>query len=807
MGVNFDSPNTTSVEAMASQMDLTARRYRKWSSGDQIRLVVGLAALSIGLFLAVVAQNTIGGAEADLLAWFNRLPNRTIGLVIGAGQLIVVVVPLAVWALLLWRRQFRLWGMQILAMNVASWVLTLIESRYADRLGVIEDAHGITRGWLADAGFPTSSAIAASAAFVTVSAPWLSRRWRQATWSTLIVLVLLRVVASGEPPLDIIVAVSMGMVVGSLALLIFGSPQPTSHATELLAALRALGMDPSDIERLDTDGSTPRYLVTQADREDALIVKLRTPNDRSSDLLDRLWAAVRLRSSEVERPFSSLKRRVEHEAFAMTVASSLGASVPTVVGLGETESGTVFLASSRVDGVALAECDDELVTSTVLASLWSQILDLRRGRLAHRNLALTNVMIDSDASARIIDFDRAEISAGDRDLDRDVAELLVSLSAKIGVARTVDSAIETLGSDVVAATLPQLQPLALPPEIRARAKRHKGLLNELGAAVIEHTGAEEVELERLQRVRPRTILMIGAGSLAFYSLLPQLANVDETVDALRDANLWWIPAIIAGSAATYVFATISALGAYSMSLPVVATLRSQLASSFTALVAPANAGGMALGVRFLQKAGFATSAASSAVGLNALGSIVVHVVLLFAFVSWTGQTGVGSFDLPDTSTALAFIALVLALCGLLLLISPIRHRVVGPIVRIVKSAGGHLGSVFTSPPRVLALFGGSALITFAYAATLGFSVEAFGGGLSVPEICTAFMVAVTIATIAPTPGGLGALEATMIAALAGFGMDHGAAVGAVLTFRVATFWLPILPGWYTFAWMQRNGEL
>ena len=67
--------------------------------------------------------------------------------------------------------------------------------------------------------------------------------------------------------------------------------------------------------------------------------------------------------------------------------------------------------------------------------------------------------------------------------------------------------------------------------------------------------------------------------------------------------------------------------------------------------------------------------------------------------------------------------------------------------------------------------------------------------------------AVTIATIAPTPGGLGALEATMIAALAGFGMDHGPAVGAVLTFRLATFWLPILPGWYTFAWMQRNGEL
>ena len=113
--------------------------------------------------------------------------------------------------------------------------------------------------------------------------------------------------------------------------------------------------------------------------------------------------------------------------------------------------------------------------------------------------------------------------------------------------------------------------------------------------------------------------MIVAGSLAFYSLLPQLANVDETVDALGNANLWWLPAIIAASIATYVFATVSALGAYSLDLSVLATFRSQVASSFTALVAPANAGGMALGVRFLQKAGFTTPAASSAVGLNALG--------------------------------------------------------------------------------------------------------------------------------------------------------------------------------------------
>jgi|TARA_B110000483_G_scaffold45649_1_gene57010 uncharacterized membrane protein YbhN (UPF0104 family) len=47
----------------------------------------------------------------------------------------------------------------------------------------------------------------------------------------------------------------------------------------------------------------------------------------------------------------------------------------------------------------------------------------------------------------------------------------------------------------------------------------------------------------------------------------------------------------------------------------------------------------------------------------------------------------------------------------------------------------------------------------------------------------------------------------MIAALSGFGLDAPIAISAVLTFRLATFWLPIAPGWATFVWMERRGEI
>ena len=55
-------------------------------------------------------------------------------------------------------------------------------------------------------------------------------------------------------------------------------------------------------------------------------------------------------------------------------------------------------------------------------------------------------------------------------------------------------------------------------------------------------------------------------------------------------------------------------------------------------------------------------------------------------------------------------------------------------------------------------FGGAFMLIVAYIAALWFSLEAFGGGLSVAQIGAAYLGAAAIANVAPTPGGLGALE-------------------------------------------------
>ena len=109
-----------------------------------------------------------------------------------------------------------------------------------------------------------------------------------------------------------------------------------------------------------------------------------------------------------------------------------------------------------------------------------------------------------------------------------------------------------------------------------------------------------------------------------------------------------------------------------------------------------------------------------------------------------------------------------------------------------------------SPGKIALLLGGSAVLTLSYVLAVYFSTVAFGGGLDLAQVGAAYLVGSAIATAAPTPGGLGALEAAVIAGLVSAGMPSTEAVPAVFLFRIATYWLPILPGWFAFNHLRRE---
>jgi undecaprenyl-diphosphatase len=669
---------------------------------------------------------------------------------------------------------------------------------------------------------------------VVIASSWLSQRWRRALWGGVVVLTLLRVVASGEPPLDLIIAVAVGLALGSLALVVFGSPSADPSGEELVGVLQAIG-DPAAIAQAGggTESASPlAYLVTMRDGT-LLDLRLRTPHDRSADLLDRLWRYVRLRSIDSDAPFSTLSRRVEHEALSLTMAAKAGARVRDVRAMVAAPSGCIGLLVEHIPNAVAASDESVTVDRAQLIDLWRQVALLHRRRIAHRSLTLAHVAVVDQGAAgapgdtnaapggapgmagvarderTILDgFDRSRITATDRDLAVDTAQLLVDSALRVGAEPAVEAAVAVLGSNAVVRAVPFLQPPALPGATRRSLRANKAVLDEIRTAVQRGTDAQLAPLDRLDRIRPRTAVSIVALAVAFYALLPQLARAEETAQAAASANWWWLGPIVAGSAATYLFAALAFVASAPGPLPFFSAVRLQVASSFVSQIAPANTGGLAAGVRFLQRAGFEPAAATTAVGLNAIGGLAVHLSLTAAFIAWTGTSGVGGFSLPQANTLLVVIAVVVSASGLVVgLVPSVRRRVAKPLVAHARTAAQTLATVVTDPLRVLELLAGATGITLCYTLTLAAAIQAFGGGISFPQIGAAYLVSSALASAAPTPGGLGALEAALVAALTGYGMGDTAAISAVLTFRLATFWLPVLPGWLMFHQMQRRGEL
>ena len=780
-------------------------RRRRFSPGDVLRLLIGIGLCLVGLLLMSIGRQTLRGFEEDLASALARLPNPVEDGLLAVAQMLAAVVPIVAIGYLLIQHRYRLLLQLVAAAVVAASAMVVADAllrdeRLVDLLKQFDTGNGgIFARW-----FPSSWYVSQAVAIVTTAAPWMTRRWRQAAWLAVSAVVVLRLAVGSTPTLDVVLALGDGTVVGSLALMLFGSPNPEPQPDELAEALHRTGHDPALVVRTHDRTASPTYQVTDGDGR-RLFVKLRTPDDRDADLLNRLYRAARFRDVSMTMPFKSVKRQIEHEALLLGMAGRAGVHCPEVLGLGVTRGGSAFLVEDLVDAVRATPTD--LVEPGTLARAWRQVALLHRAGVAHRRLTMDNLLVDGDRALWLIDFDEAEAAASDRELAKDVADLLVESALAAGPEPAVDAAVDAMGTAAVAAALPLLQPLAFSRRVRARLKTDRALLPALRARVQTLTGTKEVELARLERVRPRTLLILIASSLAFYTLLPQLANLDDTVDAFREANWWWLGALLLASALTYLWAAVGFAGSVPQRVPYFPALRSRVASSFTTLVGPANAGGLALSVRFLERSGVAPGEASAGVALNTLAAIVVHVTLMFGFFLWTGRSDLGGFSLPDTTLVLIVLGVLVALIGVALLVRPVRQRILVPAMRSVATAVTQVGRVFRNPVKVAALFGGTAAVSLTYVVGVLAAVQMFGGGVTFPQVGAAYLGAITIATFAPTPGGLGAVEAAMIAALTGFGLSGGTAVSSVLAFRLATFWLPILPGWVLFTWMQRRGEL
>jgi glycosyltransferase 2 family protein len=784
--------------AVAARHLVPSSRYRH--PGDVIRLIAAGFLLACSLAASAAAFRWLLGPSASAPGGAGPVGRVITGLVqvaCLAGAAVVVAATLR-------RRRFRLLtGLvagAVAAAGLAAGIFALLGGPRPAALTA-----DLARGsWVAGAAFPAPALFASAAAVVVSAAPWLSRPWRRAAWLTLLLAAAARIVVGTALPMELILALAAGVTVGAAVLVTFGVPDRRIGPGEIAAALRHAGLPVTSVRLAEAETRGSRKFAAVAADGRRLFIKALGSDQRDADLLYRAYRAVRLRNVGDTRPAASLFHAVERQALVGVMAERAGVFAPSVDRVVKAGDDTVLLVMEWVDGSTLEQLPAEQISDDLLMRLWAEVDKLHRAGIAHRSLRAANVMVSPAGLPRIVDFSFSELAATQRQRDLDVAELLASLATLAGEDRAVAAAGKVLGARGVAPSVPLLQPLALSAATRRAIARQDGMLARTRSRAAAASGQSAQDLARVQRVKPRTLLAITAASAAFYLLLPELAHVDSSWRALQSAHWIWLPVIIAWSVLTYVASAIALLGSVSVRLPFGATVLAQGASSFVNRVSPSNVGGMALNVRFLQKAGVEPSAGVAAVGVNALAGALVHAALLVIFFSWAGR-GLGkAFKLPSSSKLLVILAVVAAVIGIVMATRQGRRFAARKLLPSVRSSLASLRQVARSPARLALLIGGSALVTLAYVGGLVASVEAFGGGASVAKIGAVYMAASLVAAASPTPGGVGAIEALLTAGLTGLGISPGAAVSAVLIYRLATYWLPVLPGWLCLRRLQRT---
>ncbi|PRY39356.1 undecaprenyl-diphosphatase [Geodermatophilus tzadiensis] len=772
------------------------------SPSDVLRTVAFAVLALLLVLLARWARDAATALDEDLVQRLSFLTPTVGRILAGAGTLLVLASVVAAWVTPLATRHPRLLG-HLLIGGVLAGALAQGARELVDRGDTDALVREVARRGGADSTL-TVDGLAVVAASFTVLAPFVSRRWRRAGARLLALVVLLRLLVPVAHPGTLAVALVLGALAGSGTLLLLGRPSRRPTLAAVAAALTKSGLPPAHLAPavVDARGSVP-YVATLQDGG-RVFAKVMGTDNRAADLLFRAYRFLRLKDVGDERPFSSLRRTVEHEALVSLLVRDAGARTPRLRSVAPVGSDSFLLSYDLVDGSTLDRLPSSAVPRPVLHGIWAQVAVLRRHAVAHRDLRRANVLLDLTGTPWLIDWGFSEVAAAPALLDADVAQLLVALALDVGVDPAVDAAIAELGPEAVAAALPRLQPNSYSGATRDALKHRKDLVPQIRAAVCRRSGVPEPALADLERIHRKTVLTVVLLVAATYFLAPQLGDVGGMVARVREADWVWVPWILAVSALTYAGATLSIVGAVPARLRLPTTFVAQLASSFASKLAPAGLGGMALNVRYLQRSGVDLPVATSGVGLSYAGGSVVHVFLMVVFAVWAGQSAFGSLRLPRPEAVLWGVLAVLALAAAVFAVPAVRRLVVARVVPLAHRSVQAIGAALRRPGKLALLLGGAAVITLGYLVCLYLSTRAFGGGVDLATVGVVYLAGAAVAAVAPTPGGLGALEAALIAGLVAAGMDHTVAVPAVFLYRLATFWLPILPGWAAFAWLRRS---
>jgi uncharacterized membrane protein YbhN (UPF0104 family) len=221
-----------------------------------------------------------------------------------------------------------------------------------------------------------------------------------------------------------------------------------------------------------------------------------------------------------------------------------------------------------------------------------------------------------------------------------------------------------------------------------------------------------------------------------------------------------------------------------------------LATTAANAVTPAGIGGNLMMLRIHRKSGLSPEQAVAAAGLRTgVGALCATTI-----TAVTAST-VGMQQLPSAGSPLRLaVAFVCVLGVATVVLHKTRRRMIDSARRFASA----VWDVVRQPRCSVSLVVGCVGVTVAQLVTLQGAVHAVGGHIALDELLVTLLGSAAARSAVPSPGGVGPIEAALVAGLTALGMHWETAVTAVAVYRTAGHWLPVVAGAVSLGQLRRK---
>jgi uncharacterized membrane protein YbhN (UPF0104 family) len=601
-------------------------------------------------------------------------------------------------------------------------------------------------------------------------------------------------------PFAVVIVLSGGLLTGWTVRWLLGAASVLPGTAELMTWLISRSVPARD---LSVSGPRSRAQLDGVLASGTRIRVLLSGRDtRGSGLARQLWALVRLRPAVAGHVALSSRAQVEQLALACCLAQQASVPSPAVLLLGEMPGETLVLVTTIPSGSPDGEADGEAGGLAGAASLFASLRGLHDANVAHRDLRPANLFWSANC-AGFCSLDAAEPGASELARRLDLVQALATLAADVGAAGAVTALRAGYGPVDEVAVAAVLQPLALAPWGWRPMRAARDSLNEIRHELLGD--GDVVPTAQLERFRWRTVVSTVALTIAAYLIIGQVSGVN-VLGTLSRANPGWLAVAVLGSAVTYLAAAENLAAFVPRRLSIWRGFLVQLSTAFVGLAMPPTVGHVAVNARYLHREQVDEGTIAAAVTMSQIVNVVTTVLLLTVFALLTGS-GLSRFKIAPGADVLIGLAVIAAAVIVLLAVPQTRGKLAGTVWPHLRGVWPRLLDAVSHPLRLAVSAGANLLLSAAYLVAFIAALRSVGVHPAILAAAVVYLAGNAVGSAAPTPGGLGGVEAVLAAGLTAIGIPAHQAIPAVLVFRIATFWLPIPVGWISYLVLRRRGVL